>query len=41
MEQCIANQHRVEYTEDAAGVTWYRCLDCGEAYPVYQENHGC
>lgn len=40
MDSCIANSHRVEYIEDYQGITWYRCMTCGEAYPVYRDTNG-
>jgi hypothetical protein len=40
MDTCIVNSHRVEYVEDINGLTWYRCLDCGESYPIYKDTNG-
>lgn len=41
METCIANSHRIEYLEDAHGITWWKCIECDEMYQVYSEHHGC
>jgi hypothetical protein len=40
MDTCVANSHRIEYVEDLGGLTWWRCLDCGEVRPVYTDTQG-
>jgi len=38
---CRCNNPRTEYVEYVDRSHWYRCLNCGEAWPEYQENDGC
>jgi hypothetical protein len=41
MNQCTANNHRLEFREDIGGIATYICLDCGETIHQYSDHQGC